>query len=311
MRAIKNRFVMAAFVLLAGASQACSGFSQDEIDTDWIKAIGTSNDIESILEDTKEQLSELDLGEVEIEALMKDVDKKLTEQSKNASQIMRLEVRIGISNGVSGKRRTVLVEGSSGNLPPNMGLPRIPQIPANPGLEAMRQLQESLHRSMQRHQSFGNHFLGNVDPSYSMGAKLAESSDPRGVRIDGLSSDGNSKLEIGDIVTNANGFRVKEVTTLNELVAIAGRTGQSIALTIVRDGKEMVVNVTPTNSGTEQISEIGPQKRMGFGAPIPRLSRPMGPTIETTQLEKLQLELQKLRDAVDKLQADKRIPPKG
>ncbi|MCE3018580.1 MAG: PDZ domain-containing protein [Pirellula sp.] len=310
MRAIKNRFVMAAFVLLAGTSQMCLGLSQEDIDTDWIKSVGTSNDIESILEDTKEQLVDLDLGEDEIGALMKDVDKKLTEQSKNASQIMRLEVRIGISNGVNGKKRTVLVEGSSGNLPPNVGRPRTPQIPANPGLEAMKQLQESMHRSMQRHQAFGNQFPGSVR-SYSIGAKLAESSDPRGVRIDGLSSDKDSKLEIGDIVTMANGFKVKDVTTLNELVAIAGRTDQSIALTVLREGKDVVVNVTPTNSGIEQISEIGPQRGMGFGPPTPPFPRSMGPTNDARQLEKLQLELQKLRDAVDKLQTDKRIPPKA
>ena len=221
-------------------------YSQERLDIIWIKAVGISNDIEAILLDTKEQLQHSKIDDDEIASLLKDVKNKLVDQSKLSTESVKLQVRIGILNGANEKKRSVQVVGNTGDRPADLSLPKFPNIPAGPESKAMNQHLDAVKQMMQKQRAFfPNQALGQPSQSYSIGATFVDSKYPIGVRIEQIHLDGKSKLKRGDIVTKANGFELTEAKILEGLVRIAGRTGQSIELKILRDGQETFVSVMP------------------------------------------------------------------
>ena len=86
-------------------------------------------------------------------------------------------------------------------------------------------------------------------------AELAEEKDLpvlTGVLIDRVNAGGaadDAGLESGDVIIEINGMEIKNISNLQEQVAI-NRPGDKILVTYIRDGKTKTVNATLTVSYT-------------------------------------------------------------
>ena len=90
-------------------------------------------------------------------------------------------------------------------------------------------------------------------------AKLAEEKDLpvlTGVLIDRVNAGGaasDAGLESGDVIIEINGVEIKNVSNLQEQVAI-NRPGDNILVTYIRDGKTKTINATLKNTlGTTEV----------------------------------------------------------
>jgi hypothetical protein len=109
--------------------------------------------------------------------------------------------------------------------------------------------------------------MATEGPTYRIGIAInrnsnedgAETEDIEGLTVEEVMEDSpalEAGIEEGDIVISVNGQELEKFEGLQEAVQKAGKAGESIALQIIRDGKEIYVEVKPTKTESSDIGSM-------------------------------------------------------